>query len=537
MQSSYPGVGSSDGNYIGSSNGNYIGSSDGNTNYPQENPPFQSGPRPNSFDRLSRGRGRGRGNGRGRGRSLSLPRQHRHQNSTSLNSVPTGQPNSAPGPSKAVRCEVCNIECDTIEILELHKNGKKHQKNLKKNAIGGHVELASHSNAVSEAPFWPSLVEGNSTVQGIMPAQPLPQYQAGLGIQGQSRAAAVPPKAVTCELCKVDCNTAEIFEKHKNGKKHQKNLKVYEELQKWKTVSAVQVEQASTSELGQEVPSQPEKIEQSQEETLLREVGNEESRVAVEKQKNEDVEPTEESADKVAGDQSEGRGRGFKRKMRGGRGGRNTRPFNGSKRSMEPPKPKEVIPLVCELCNVKCESLVVFQSHLTGKKHQMKAKRYLTPQEIIGQEILAAIGPALQVLMQQGALASTSMAPPLQHQGFGQLPGALPQNFVNFQAPALGANPDNATMEALGQLIAPHLVNMQGMSNATHPLSQGEIYYPAGGMACEQTDGMPSSTEPVASEPANGASGFESNMASAPPGLDNTTGQVDVPANGTDSAQ
>ena len=61
------------------------------------------------------------------------------------------------------------------------------------------------------------------------------------------------------------------------------------------------------------------------------------------------------------------RGRGLKRKMREVRGGKYMRTYEGSRTLVEPPKPKQVVPLICDLCNVKCDSQIVFNSHLTGK--------------------------------------------------------------------------------------------------------------------------------------------------------------------------
>ena len=45
------------------------------------------------------------------------------------------------------------------------------------------------------------------------------------------------------------------------------------------------------------------------------------------------------------------------------------RNYKGSRRPVEPPKKKQVVPLICELCNVKCDSQIVFNSHLLRKKH------------------------------------------------------------------------------------------------------------------------------------------------------------------------
>ncbi|KAI8026535.1 hypothetical protein LOK49_LG02G00022 [Camellia lanceoleosa] len=125
-----------------------------------------------------------------------------------------------------------------------------------------------------------------------------------------------------------------------------------------------------------------------------------ENKVETEQKKN-----SEEAAS------TEGRGLGFKRKMRGGWGGKWMRTHEGSRRPVEPPKPKQVVPLVCELCNVKCDSQVVFESHLTGKKHVANTKRFQGHQAMLGQAALQALYPALQALYPPNPDASTSLGP------------------------------------------------------------------------------------------------------------------------------
>ncbi|THF97549.1 hypothetical protein TEA_023551 [Camellia sinensis var. sinensis] len=200
-----------------------------------------------------------------------------------------------------------------------------------------------------------------------------------------------PPRMAWCELCRVDCNTLDILEQHKNGKRHRKNLQVYEELQKLNSLLVGQNEQTTVAEVKQEVPIQPEKVKGAEDKQPPQD-NLASGAVTENKVETEQKKISEEAAS------TEGRGLGFKRKMRGGRGGKWMRTHEGSRRPVEPPKPKQVVPLVCELCNVKCDSQVVFESHLTGKKHVANTKRFQGHQAMLGQAALQALYPALQAL-------------------------------------------------------------------------------------------------------------------------------------------
>lgn len=249
-------------------------------------------------------------------------------------------------------------------------------------------------------------LQGKSDIQGA--SQPMAVSGASsscqnlVSLRGPAQTTSVlpPPKAVSCEICKVECNTLEILQQHVNGKKHKKKLKVMEELQNLnKRVISGQTEQTSTVELkAEEVVSQPDPVE-----VLPSSEINEESKVTGEKRKVEEVEPPppQESAKKT-------RVGPTKRKLRGGKSNRKMRPCDRSKSSVQPPKPKEVAPasLVCELCDVKCEAVVVFQSHLAGKKHKSKAKRFMG-QQTFGQEHLQLQRPAMQAADQNNGDASS----------------------------------------------------------------------------------------------------------------------------------
>ncbi|KAK6260855.1 hypothetical protein SCA6_015329 [Theobroma cacao] len=209
-----------------------------------------------------------------------------------------------------------------------------------------------------------------------------------------------PPRMAWCELCRVDCNRPEILEQHKNGKRHKKNLQVHEELQKLnKVITGQQSVQVPNS--GSEVV-QLEKVEgsegQHQQETSPSLAVTNDSKKETEQQKdkvnNSEASTTDSAkAKRKLGDASEARGRGFKRKMRGGRGGKYMKGNERPRRPVEPPKPKGGIPFMCELCNVKCESHVVFNSHLAGKKHIANLKRFHGHRALYGEAGLQALYP------------------------------------------------------------------------------------------------------------------------------------------------
>ncbi|KAL8192439.1 hypothetical protein R6Q57_027624 [Mikania cordata] len=147
-----------------------------------------------------------------------------------------------------------------------------------------------------------------------------------------------------CELCRVDCNTHEILENHKNGKKHKKNMEIQEELQRLA---------GKTHEI--QIAPGIERVEVKLENQTVQFEGN-----------------------------------GLKRKMR------------DERKSAEPEKkPKEIIPFICELCDVKCESAPAFDNHLKGRRHMFNVERFQEQQAqaTLGQVALQALYPALEAAL------------------------------------------------------------------------------------------------------------------------------------------
>ncbi|XP_031269715.1 uncharacterized protein LOC116128162 [Pistacia vera] len=227
-----------------------------------------------------------------------------------------------------------------------------------------------------------------------------------------------PPRMAWCELCRVDCNTPEILEQHKNGKRHKKNLQTHADLFN-KVITQQQNVQIPNSGSQPEL-IQPQKVQRSEEKQApeqslpsqaLTDDNNIETELHKDVVENSKVHTEDSAAEpqRKSRDQFDGRNRGFKRKMRGGRGGKYRRPNEGPRQPVEPAKPKEVIPFICELCNVRCESQVVFDSHLAGKKHLMNVKRFHGHRALYGEAGLQALYPP------NFNTSSSSVIPQVQH--------------------------------------------------------------------------------------------------------------------------
>lgn len=290
----------------------------------------------------------------------------------------------------------------------------------------------------------PKVFQGALQIQGG-PSQIKPSSSA----PGNSATVRPPPRMAWCELCRIECNTPEVLEQHKNGKKHKKNLKAYEERQKLnKQMDGAHGHQTTNSEVKPRVAYQPAVEGSGQlplghlpsetvtgdrqllpQEKLPPHAVKEEDGSMTGKQKVEETAPV---------DYVQGQGHGVKRNMKGGRGGKLMKMQNGSRKPAVPPKPQKMVPLICELCNVKCESVVVFQSHLAGRKHLSNVKDFQGQQAMVGQAALQALYPALQALYpalqalcQPNTGASTSGPPQVHQHNLHEILGILTQQVLS----------------------------------------------------------------------------------------------------------
>lgn len=344
---------------------------------------------------------------------------------------------------------------------------------------GGSKHFVSHGAVSTNQDPASAPVEGVAAL-AQQPSTLVPG-QASLPAQEQVPTAPFrqPPRMAWCELCRVDCTTPEILEQHKNGKRHKKNLKVFEELQKLNKVTGQQNAQMPNTETELKPDNdiaQSEKVEGNQplsgSEVMTNDISNdtEQQRASVDNSEDK-AEPEKKHKDQFAA-----RGRGSKRKMLGGRGGKYLRTNEGSRRPVEPPKPKILVPLICELCNVKCESQVVFDSHLSGKKHQSNLKRFHGHRALYGEAALQALYPP------NFNAPSASLNPQVQ-QGVNDPQVVLAQLLMNYvlsnaQAPGTaGAVPTTALASAAAAAavaaIAAAPGSNYGIQNQSHLQTRG----------------------------------------------------------------
>ncbi|CAN4125886.1 unnamed protein product [Withania somnifera] len=308
--------------------------------------------------------------------------------------------------------------------------GKRGGRPIRGGAGGGQLQPSSALPTCAEAQ--PKVFQEASQIQGG-PSQVKPSSS----VSGNSASVRPPPppRMAVCELCRVECNTPEVLEQHKNGKKHKKNLKAYEERQKLnKQMDGAHGHQTTNSEFKPRVSHQP-AVEGSGELPLGHlpseivtgdgQLQSQEKLAVIEddgsitgKQKVEETAPV---------DHVQGEGRGVKRSLR-----------EWLKKPAVAPKPEKMVPLICELCNVKCESVVVFQSHLAGKKHLSNVKDFQGQQAMVGQAALQALYPALQALYpalqglcQPNTGASTSVAPQGYQPNLHEILGILAQQALS----------------------------------------------------------------------------------------------------------
>lgn len=103
-------------------------------------------------------------------------------------------------------CEVCRVSCDTKDVLDKHKSGKKHMKNLEKLGAGA---------APSSLPV---------PVASAGPAHPVIGPPENPNKKKATQSAPKVVQSAWCEVCKVKCDTVDVLNVHNSGKKHKKNL-------------------------------------------------------------------------------------------------------------------------------------------------------------------------------------------------------------------------------------------------------------------------------------------------------------------------
>ncbi|EEE50743.1 hypothetical protein OsJ_31066 [Oryza sativa Japonica Group] len=128
-------------------------------------------------------------------------------------------------------CEVCKIQCDTPEVLRIHKTGKKHKKNLERlqdSITPKPVKPPSTPNTVAlAANMAPDPVTTSVTTSVIPAAQTKKKKSAAATpeeLEVKRRrvldAGAAQGEVKICTVCNVVVNSQKVYEFHIIGQKH-----------------------------------------------------------------------------------------------------------------------------------------------------------------------------------------------------------------------------------------------------------------------------------------------------------------------------
>ncbi|KAK9272125.1 hypothetical protein L1049_002495 [Liquidambar formosana] len=141
-----------------------------------------------------------------------------------------GKWKSVPKKTKIIQsayCEVCKVDCNSKDVLENHKLGKKHKKNLEK--LQEAIAPAPSAAAVSknpvigpqENPDKGKAVSGKRTRKKAAETLEDLETKKRKILEGGAAADAVK----TCAVCNVVCNSETVFNYHLAGQKHAAMMK------------------------------------------------------------------------------------------------------------------------------------------------------------------------------------------------------------------------------------------------------------------------------------------------------------------------
>ncbi|XP_077209804.1 uncharacterized protein LOC143845376 [Tasmannia lanceolata] len=118
-------------------------------------------------------------------------------------------------------CEICKIDCNSKDVLDQHKLGKKHKKNLEKLEESKKAAIASVAAVAPAAAVKPKKRENPSTKRkGAELGGDLETKRQKI-MEGGAAANSVR----VCAICNVVCNSQIVFNYHLAGQKHAAQVK------------------------------------------------------------------------------------------------------------------------------------------------------------------------------------------------------------------------------------------------------------------------------------------------------------------------
>ncbi|RZS13623.1 hypothetical protein BHM03_00045237 [Ensete ventricosum] len=131
---------------------------------------------------------------------------------------------TAPWIEQPLYCEICNISCNSEDVLNKHKMGKKHKKNLEK-LQETFTEKPTNAQVVDLQMEYAAAFEETENKTGAAFEQDLETKRRKVLEEG-----AATDAVRGCYLCNVVCNSQKVFDIHIAGQKHKAMVKKQQEI-------------------------------------------------------------------------------------------------------------------------------------------------------------------------------------------------------------------------------------------------------------------------------------------------------------------
>ncbi|KAJ4961263.1 hypothetical protein NE237_021173 [Protea cynaroides] len=293
--------------------------------------------------------------------------------------------------------EICMIDCESKNVLDQSKLGKKHNKNLEK---------LEESKKEASAPAAATAVHAAKHPVVGLKESPVADKGKTVSVQ-QSKEKGAPSlgpgedletlivKSVWCEICNIDCKSQIVLDQHKWGKQHKKNLEKLEEPKKDASAPTAKDPVISPKESPADDEGKTQRVQYSRHEICKIDC---ESKNVLEQPKlgkkhNKNLEKLEESkkeasapAAPTAAHAAKHPAFGLKEIPVADKG--KTVGVQQSKEKVAPslgpgedPETLIVKSVWCEICNIDCKSQIVLGQHRLGKQHKKNLEKLEEPKK------------------------------------------------------------------------------------------------------------------------------------------------------------
>ncbi|OIW05409.1 hypothetical protein TanjilG_28874 [Lupinus angustifolius] len=124
-------------------------------------------------------------------------------------------------------CEVCKIECTSVEVLHQHKLGKKHKKNLE--TLRESLKPFQSHPSGSSNPFIGPQVQNDTSKSASGSKSKRKTVETPEDLEKKKRkvleGGAAAEAVRICAVCNVVCNSAIVYDYHLKGQKHAAMMK------------------------------------------------------------------------------------------------------------------------------------------------------------------------------------------------------------------------------------------------------------------------------------------------------------------------